>query len=145
MNEPSAFTGDGREPLPERQRAVLDAIREHIRANGFAPTIRELGRAVGIASTNGVEDHLRRLERKGYIARRIGDARTITILGERSPSSQIPSPAGVDIKRTTTLRLLAMRNKLNAMAKEIDAILGELAAASQPPPEEVVGVKEIQP
>lgn len=55
--------------LTERQARILDWIESYIERTGFPPTLREIGTAFGIASTNGVNDHLRALERKGYIAR----------------------------------------------------------------------------
>lgn len=60
-------------PLSLRQRAVLDVILGHILANGGTrPLMREIGEALGIASTNGVNDHLNALERKGRIHRTPG-------------------------------------------------------------------------
>ncbi len=53
--------------LTERQTVVLAAIAEYIRENGFSPTLREIGKLVGIRSTNGVNDHLLRLMAKGYL------------------------------------------------------------------------------
>lgn len=55
--------------LTDRQLAVLEFIAQHIQQQRFPPTIREIGRAMGIRSTNGVNDHLKALERKGYLAR----------------------------------------------------------------------------
>lgn len=55
------------EPLTKRQRAILEFIRSQIRAEGRAPTIRELGSKFGISSTNGVRDHINALIRKGYL------------------------------------------------------------------------------
>lgn len=57
------------EELTERQRDILAYIRQHITENGYPPTVREIGTAFGIRSTNGVADHLKSLERKGYLAR----------------------------------------------------------------------------
>jgi repressor LexA len=48
---------------------VLDYIRESIVDRGYPPTLREIGARMGIRSTNGVNDHLRALERKGYLTR----------------------------------------------------------------------------
>jgi repressor LexA len=56
--------------LTERQQAVLQFIVRHIQQNQFPPTVREIGLALGIRSTNGVSDHLKALERKGYLERR---------------------------------------------------------------------------
>lgn len=52
-----------------RQLQVLTAIDRSVRLRGYPPTIRELGDELGIASTNGVNDHLEALERKGLIER----------------------------------------------------------------------------
>jgi repressor LexA len=48
---------------------VLDFIRSSITDRGYPPTLREIGARMGIRSTNGVNDHLRALERKGYLTR----------------------------------------------------------------------------
>ena len=55
--------------LTPRQRAVLEFIIECIRHHGYPPTIAEICQEFGIASTNGVNDHLQALEKKGYIER----------------------------------------------------------------------------
>jgi repressor LexA len=57
--------------LTTRQKAIYDFLVKTIREKGFAPSIHEIGRQFKIASTNGVSDHLKALERKGYI-RRVG-------------------------------------------------------------------------
>ena len=55
--------------LTHRQQMVLDYIRRSITDRGYPPTLREIGSFMGIRSTNGVNDHLRALERKGYLTR----------------------------------------------------------------------------
>jgi repressor LexA len=55
--------------LTKRQREVLDFISESIRKRGYPPTLREIGSHFGIRSTNGVNDHLRALEKKGFLHR----------------------------------------------------------------------------
>jgi len=55
--------------LTARQREILDFITRSIQENGYPPTIREIGGHMGIRSTNGVNDHLKALERKGYLTR----------------------------------------------------------------------------
>jgi repressor LexA len=55
--------------LTQRQQMVLDYIRQSIADRGYPPTLREIGARMGIRSTNGVNDHLRALERKGYLTR----------------------------------------------------------------------------
>jgi repressor LexA len=49
--------------LTDRQRMVLEYICVSIQDRGYPPTLREIGLKLGIRSTNGVNDHLRALER----------------------------------------------------------------------------------
>jgi len=58
-----------RQPLTARQREALDFITHCLDARGYPPTLREIGEHMGIRSTNGVNDHLKALERKGYLVR----------------------------------------------------------------------------
>jgi repressor LexA len=55
--------------LTSRQKQILEFISARIEENGYPPTIREIGEHMGIRSTNGVNDHLKALERKGYLER----------------------------------------------------------------------------
>ncbi len=55
--------------LTERQLEVLRFIAGQIEDCGYPPTIREIGEGLDIRSTNGVNDHLKALERKGYLTR----------------------------------------------------------------------------
>lgn len=63
--------------LTDRQAAVLNYIADHIEDTGFPPTIREIGDHLGISSTNGVNDHLKALERKGYLTREDSKSRAM--------------------------------------------------------------------
>ncbi|MEM9070672.1 MAG: transcriptional repressor LexA [Myxococcota bacterium] len=66
--------------LTDRQRAVLQYISDSISSRGYPPTLREIGNHLGIKSTNGVNDHLRALERKGYLTREDMKSRTLRLL-----------------------------------------------------------------
>jgi repressor LexA len=55
--------------LTSRQREILDYISSSIDDRGFPPTLREIGQHFGIRSTNGVNDHLKALEKKGFLSR----------------------------------------------------------------------------
>jgi repressor LexA len=55
--------------LTQRQREILDFISASILERGFPPTLREIGEHFSIRSTNGVNDHLRALEKKGHLRR----------------------------------------------------------------------------
>jgi len=60
---------DARGVLTERQQEILDFISASVRERGYPPTLREIGLHFGIRSTNGVNDHLRALEKKGHLQR----------------------------------------------------------------------------
>jgi repressor LexA len=55
--------------LTSRQKEIYDFLQRMIREKGYAPSIHEIGKRFKIASTNGVSDHLKALEKKGYIRR----------------------------------------------------------------------------
>ena len=55
--------------LTRRQEEILEYINNSIHDRGYPPTIREIGKQMGIRSTNGVNDHLKALERKGFLTR----------------------------------------------------------------------------
>jgi repressor LexA len=78
--------------LTERQRAVLTFISASIDERGFPPTLREIGNHLGIRSTNGVNDHLRALERKGYLTREDMKSRTLRLVRPLDGSSSAPPP-----------------------------------------------------
>ena len=77
---PANDTRDTRDRLSHCQRQVFEFIRSHIAGKGYPPTLREIGSALGVSSTNGVADHLRRLEKKGYIAREPNASRAIRLV-----------------------------------------------------------------
>ena len=57
----------------ERKRKILDVIAATIRARGYPPSVREIAKAVGLASTSAVHHHLLILERDGYLERGVSD------------------------------------------------------------------------
>lgn len=57
------------EALTQRQREILEFISASITERGFPPTLREIGEHFNIRSTNGVNDHLKALEKKGHLRR----------------------------------------------------------------------------
>jgi repressor LexA len=65
--------------LTTRQQTVLDIIRNWRKERGYPPTIRELGKLLGIKSLRGVTTHLDALARKGFL-RREAKARSISLL-----------------------------------------------------------------
>ena len=83
--------------LTDRQAEVLRFIRSYGNTHGMAPTLREIGAAMGIGSTNGVAFHLQALERKGAIQKRNMLSRSITVVGdrERTPEGELDTSSFV--------------------------------------------------
>lgn len=72
--------------LTKRQEQTLDFIRSSIESRGYPPTLREIGEHMGIRSTNGVNDHLRALERKGYLRREDMKSRALKLVEDAAPT-----------------------------------------------------------
>ncbi len=53
--------------LNHRQKIILDFIQERIKTQGYPPSVREIGEAVGLKSSSTVHAHLVKLEEKGFI------------------------------------------------------------------------------
>ena len=63
----------------DRKVKILDFIAATLRARGFPPSVREIARAVGLASTSAVHHHLQILEREGYLERGAAQSRAIRL------------------------------------------------------------------
>jgi repressor LexA len=82
--------------LSQRQRQVLGFIEKFTRDNGYPPTLRDIGGALGIRSTNAVNDHLAALERKGALVRDRSRSRGISLPGARPGSRDVTGGADDD-------------------------------------------------
>lgn len=76
--------------LTDRQLAVLQFIQSHQASQGYPPTIREIGEQLGIKSTNGVNDHLKALERKGMLSRVGSKSRAMEVLSDAPALESAP-------------------------------------------------------
>jgi repressor LexA len=63
----------------ERKVKILDFIAATLRARGYPPSVREIAKAVGLASTSAVHHHLQILEREGYLERGAAQSRAIRL------------------------------------------------------------------
>lgn len=77
-------TGEPDPVLSRTQRRVLQAAIDAIALQGYPPSMREIGEAVGL-STSSVEYQLSELERKGYVRRRLGRSRALEVLNPVPP------------------------------------------------------------
>lgn len=75
--------------LYPRERQLLDFIMQFIQRHGFAPTLKEIGEAVGMASPATVHEHIDKLRQKGFIRKLDGTARGLEIVGERYRSDTV--------------------------------------------------------
>jgi repressor LexA len=83
--------------LTERQKVILDVIRDSVNKRGYPPSIREICEAAGLASTSSVAHQLSVLERKGYLRRDPNRPRAVDVRSSRGKrarqSSEAPSGA----------------------------------------------------
>ncbi len=68
--------------VTQRQKEILEYIKESILKNGYPPSVREICEAVNLKSTSSVHSHLETLEEKGYIRRDPTKPRTIEIIDD---------------------------------------------------------------
>jgi len=70
--------------LNKRERAILSFIEKQINAYGYPPSVREIGKAVGLSSTATVHGYLAKLEQKGYIRKESQKGRTLRLIKNES-------------------------------------------------------------
>lgn len=99
--------------ISKRQQDILDFIKQQVNQKGYPPSVREIGEAVGLASSSTVHGHLARLEKKGLIRRDPTKPRAIEILTE-DESNTIPKSETVNVpiigKVTAGLPITAIEN-----------------------------------
>lgn len=81
---PDRDTGEG---LTNRQRKVLEVIRNSVDRRGYPPSMREIGEAVGLTSPSSVAHQLASLERKGYLRRDPMRPRAIEVVSPDAPNA----------------------------------------------------------
>jgi repressor LexA len=80
--------------ISNRQQAILEFIKREVREKGYPPSVREIGEAVGLASSSTVHGHLDRLEKKGLIRRDPTKPRAIEVLDDDN-EDQLPFPLAI--------------------------------------------------
>ncbi|GIN61659.1 LexA repressor [Robertmurraya siralis] len=99
--------------LSKRQQDILEFIKDEVKLKGYPPSVREIGEAVGLASSSTVHGHLARLESKGLIRRDPTKPRAIEIL-EADEEANIPKSRVVNVpivgKVTAGLPITAIEN-----------------------------------
>lgn len=90
---------------------ILEYVNEFIYENGYAPSVREIGTAVGLRSTASVSYHLNQLQQKGVLQASSGKGRKRAVVATVRPG-QIPVIGVV----TAGLPILAVENQEGTMA-----------------------------
>ncbi|HET8956127.1 MAG TPA: transcriptional repressor LexA [Solirubrobacterales bacterium] len=81
--------------LTKRQKEIFDFMRKYAAKTGYPPTVREIGKAVGLHSSSTVHAHLANLEKLGLVKRDPSKPRAIELLYEKakrtiSPGNGLP-------------------------------------------------------
>ena len=76
--------------LSKMQQKIYEYIAACIREQGYPPSVREIGEAVGLKSPSTVHFHLKRLEEAGVIEKGAGKGRSITLRESPKPENQVP-------------------------------------------------------
>jgi len=108
--------------LSERQRAMLQFIREFIHRHGYPPSIRDIANAVSISSTSVVDYNLRILEREGYLRRDPDVSRGLELLvdvGEPRPTRVVDVPIVGRIAAGEPIEALAERTETLPMGADM--------------------------
>jgi len=122
-------------PLTARQREVLDFIREFMGRVGYPPTVREIGAHFGFVPRS-IFDHLKALERKGYLRRDAAKSRSLQLLDDPiAPSALRRPPSGTPLLREVPILgrvaagqpLLAEQNLEGSLALSRDWVNGDEA------------------
>src|SRR4051794_20508844 len=118
--------------LTPRQRRILEVIRDTVESRGYPPSIREMGEAVGLASSSSVSHQLRALEQKGFLRRDPNRPRALEVLlpGEdrrASTSAAAPSPVPAASSRPQLVEV--DDSGVNASPEPVHVpVLGRIAA-----------------
>ncbi len=81
--------------LTRRQAEILTFIQRYSETHGYPPSVREIGRALGLTSSSTVHSHLAALEKKGYLHRDPSKPRALEILRDEHampPKKLVPLP-----------------------------------------------------
>ena len=119
--------------LNKREKAILKYIEKQIKANSYPPSVREIGKAVGLSSTATVHGYLAKLEEKGYIKKESQKGRTLRLLKgilkeekKEEPKQVYTSREMVDVpvigKITAGAPILAVENVTDTFPIPIDFV-----------------------
>lgn len=114
----------------DKQQRVLDYVREQIKKDGYAPSVRDICKALDLKSTSTVHGYLARLEKKGLIQKAALKPRTLRIVGEENEREEdkgfYTSKEMVDVpivgRVTAGMPILAVENIEDSFPLPIDFV-----------------------
>lgn len=113
----------------DKQQRVLDYVREQIKKDGYAPSVREICKALDLKSTSTVHGYLARLEKKGLIQKAALKPRTLRIIGSAGDDEEkgyYTSKEMVDVpivgKVTAGMPILAVENVEDSFPLPVDFV-----------------------
>jgi repressor LexA len=77
--------------LTTRQRQIYEFIQRHTHDKGYPPTVRDIGKAIGLTSSSTVHAHLANLERLGMLRRDPTKPRAMEVLADKAKRAVVPS------------------------------------------------------
>jgi repressor LexA len=77
--------------LTKRQQEIFDFVRRYAGDHGYPPTVRDIGKAIGLTSSSTVHAHLANLEKLGVLRRDPTKPRAIEVLVDRAKAAVAPS------------------------------------------------------
>jgi repressor LexA len=86
---------DLKHDLSKRQQEIFDFIGSYLSKHGYPPTVREIGKAVGLHSSSTVHAHLAKLETLGVLRRDPTKPRAIEVLVEKA--KRVVKPIGLPV------------------------------------------------
>ena len=119
-----------RSDLNKREKAILSFIEKQIELYQYPPSVREIGKAVGLSSTATVHGYLAKLETKGYIRKESQKGRTLRLVQDdeviRKPKDLYTGKEMVDVpvvgKITAGAPILAVENITDTLPIPLDFV-----------------------
>jgi repressor LexA len=81
--------------LTKRQQEIFDFIKRYSAKHGYPPTVRDIGKAIGLTSSSTVHAHLANLEKVGLLRRDPSKPRAIEVLVDKA--KQVVTPSGLPL------------------------------------------------
>jgi repressor LexA len=82
--------------LTKRQQEIFDFIKRYSSEHGYPPTVRDIGKAIGLTSSSTVHAHLSNLEKLGLVRRDPTKPRALELLGQAA-KKVVPGPRGLPV------------------------------------------------